>query len=286
MDGSNELLAPSLRSADPATRADALWNYVIGLRTQGRLEQALLAATELREVESRTSSPIPSVFHAIAQAQVLFESGEHHRAASMFDSIASIEFVAGSTPRNARHRAWLLTHAASAWAAAGDTARLAALADTIRDVGAQSAYARDQRLHHYVRALLLRARGDLDGAIRELRRSQFSPASGYIRANLELGRTLLMAGRAEEAAREMETALRGPVGASGFYATHTELHELAAHAWDRAGRPDRAVPHYRWVARVWSQGDPPFRRRAEAAAARLREIQEWTLPRTGRPPDP
>lgn len=276
-EAANALLASRLRSADPATRADALWSYVIGLRTQGRLEAALHAATELREVEAHTSSRVPSVFHAGAQAQVLFELGEHRRAAAIFDSIAAIEFVAGSPPRNARHRAWMLTHAASAWAAAGDTARLAALADTIRSVGAQSAYARDQRLHHYVRALLLRARGDHDGAIRELRLSLFSPASGYIRANLELGRSLLLAGRAEEAAREMETALRGPVGASGFYATHTELHELAALAWDRTGRPDRAGPHYRWVARVWSQGDPPFRRRAEAAAARLNEIEGPTL---------
>ena len=48
----------------------------------------------------------------------------------------------------------------------------------------------------------------------------------------------------------------------------TELHELLARSWEAAGRSDSAAAHFRIAARVWSAGDPPYRARSAAAAAR------------------
>jgi len=63
----------------------------------------------------------------------------------------------------------------------------------------------------------------------------------------------------------LRPALHGPLDASNFYVTHTELHEMLAHAWETAGNADSAAAHYAYVARAWSKADAPFAARAAAA---------------------
>lgn len=66
------------------------------------------------------------------------------------------------------------------------------LARRVEEAGVQGIYARDQRLHHYLRALLARARGEPEAEVeRHLRASLYSLSSGYSRINLELGESLL-----------------------------------------------------------------------------------------------
>jgi tetratricopeptide (TPR) repeat protein len=166
----------------------------------------------------------------------------------------------------------MLTQAASALAAAGDTIRLGRLADSIQSLGTESVYGRDGRLHHHVRGLLYEARGQWDAAARELRQAIFSWTLGYTRTNLELGRTLLQLHRPEEAIAALRPALHGSLDANNTYVTRTELQEMLARAFDTAGQRDSARTYYKKVADAWRQADPQYKARqafAEHRAASL-----------------
>jgi tetratricopeptide (TPR) repeat protein len=159
----------------------------------------------------------------------------------------------------------MLTHAASAYGAAGDTARLASLADSVESWGRLSAFARDQRLHFHLRGLLSAARGRHAEAVAFFRRAIYSPSDGYTRTNLELARELIGLGRAAEAIGILRSALHGPIQGSNLYVTQTEIHEMLANAFERAGARDSAAVHYRRVAAAWGNSDARFRARAMAA---------------------
>lgn len=236
-------------------------------RTQGRPREALQAARALRALEppvQRDAAP----YNALFEAQAWFELGEFRHAAALFDSIS--RSPRDSTPSQvARNRVWTQALRATALAAAGDTAVLAALADSVERWGERSAYGRDRRLHYHIRGLLFHARGNLEAAAASFRQAIFSPTVGYTRTNLELGRVLLKLDRPREAAAWAGAALRGPFDGSNTYATSTELAELAAAAWDAAGVRDSAVTYYRQVVKQWQSAEPAFRTRLERARLRL-----------------
>jgi hypothetical protein len=175
--------------------------------------------------------------------------------------------------RSARHLSWMHTHVATALAAAGDTAILEAMADSIAAVARFSTYGRDWRLPDYLRGLAWLARGQPEPAVRSLRAAIHSPTLGYTRTNLELARALLAANRPEEAVRVLQSALRGDLDGPNLYVTRTELHELLALSFDRAGQGDSAAAHYAKVVAAWSAGDPAFRERADSARARLSALR-------------
>jgi predicted Zn-dependent protease len=200
----------------------------------------------------------------------LYEAGRYGEAAALFDSISHWRAPDEPPSGIARERTWRLTMAARSLAAAGDTAAVAALADTVDRIGAQSGHVRDRRLGRHVRGLLLLARNDLPGAEAAFRSSVYSWPTGFTRVNCDLALVLLRLGRPRDAIAVLQPALRGKVDASNFYVTHTEVHALLAQAWDAAGRADSATVHHAWVARAWERGDPPFRERA--ATARQRAI--------------
>jgi DNA-binding SARP family transcriptional activator len=210
-DGAGQLVASRLR-LDGAT-ADSHWWRLIILRHQGRLTEALAAARDLERMAGLEGK--------LAVAQILFEGGRFREAALGFERLAleARSRLPASAGGQARHISWQLAHAATAWAAAGDTVRLAGIADSIQVIANQSAYGRDWRLPAYVRGLLWQARGLPDRAASEFRNALYSPGEGFTRTNLELARTLLQLGRAVEAVPILRSALRGPVEGSNFYAT-------------------------------------------------------------------
>lgn len=159
----------------------------------------------------------------------------------------------------------MLTHVATCFAAAGDTASLAALADSVAAVGGESSFGRDPRLHHYVRGLLWRARGDVARAEQEFRASIWSWTDGYTRENYELARALIELGRPAEAVYPLQAALRGDLQSSNLYITRTELHEQLARAFEASGQRDSALAHYRAVEQAWRQADPNVRARWQRA---------------------
>lgn len=246
---------------------DALWWLVFTLRQQGRLSEAADLARRVLNVHMDEAW----IWHT---AQIGFERGRYREAARAFDSTAH------TSPRRlqkwpgtaARVRSWALTHTATAWAAAGDTARLAAIADSIDAVAHLSSYGRDWRLPHYVRGLLWQARGNHERAVEAFRAAIFSPTVGFTRTNLELARSLLALKRPDEAVRILRPALHGGLDASNLYVTRTELHELLGRAFEAAARPDSAAAHYQVVADSWAAADPPYRTRADSARARRRAL--------------
>jgi DNA-binding SARP family transcriptional activator len=262
----DRLMLGRLRYGGTDAVQTALWWLVIVRRNEGRLTDALVFA---RRFEALGAPAPPPQIAVLAEAQVLFEQGHVRDAARLFDSLAALPPNPSPTAPGAiaRHRSWFLTHAATAWAAAGDTARLARLADAVEGSARLSAYGRDWHLPHYLRGLLWKARGDRVQSLHELQRSIWSPSEGYTRANLELARAWLALGQPRAAVTVLQAALRGPIEASNFYLTRTEVHELLARSFAAAGETDSAAAHYDVVARSWRDGDAVFRQRAAAAAA-------------------
>ena len=267
-DAADRLLKAQIQRGGVARQADAIWDLALSLRERGRMREAVDVARRLRVFGDPSLPPNARTTGSIIEAQLRLESGQPAVAAALFDSIANVFPPSNTASQVARHRAWMLTHAAGARFAAGDTASLARLADSVRALGAASAFGRDQRLHHHLRALLLSARGRDADAAAEFRAAIYSVTSGYTRTNLELARVLLRDGRSRDAVAVLQPALRGPLQASNLYVIRIELHEMLARAWDAAGARDSAVAHYDLVARAWSEGDAMYKARSVAAQSR------------------
>jgi DNA-binding SARP family transcriptional activator/Tfp pilus assembly protein PilF len=230
---------------------DAEWFLTISLRNQGRLREA---------------AALPVTAQTVLRGVVLFERGRLREAAADFEARAqqwdpSVPIIG----HPAKNLAFNLTHAATCLAAAGDTARLTELADSINEAGRNSLFGRDAQLAHYVRGLLLTARGQPAAAVEEYRKAVFSWTEGYTRVNYVLAQTLLQLGRPHEAIAALQPAFRGSLEAANLYITRTELHELLAQAFDAAGQRDSAIVHWRAVESAWRNADPQFRTRWEAA---------------------
>jgi hypothetical protein len=83
----------------------------------------------------------------------------------------------------------------------------------------------------------------------------------YVRARLELGRSLLDSGHPSDAIWPLVQALNGPTSAAGLYATRTELQELLGMAYERSQKPDSAIVQYRRAIEAWRSADPAFAER-------------------------
>ncbi|MGQ0703924.1 MAG: hypothetical protein ACT4PM_12395 [Gemmatimonadales bacterium] len=228
--------------------SERLWWMVINLRNQGRMPEAL----EFARRYSRIQETAGEYGARLPEAQVLFESGHFREAARLFEELATAILrpppdsglaLFGSQARGA---SWNLTHAGTAWAAAGDTTRLRVLADSVLHLGARSALGRDRQLHLYLRGLLANARRQPEEAEAMFRRAHVASFAGFSRINLELGRLLIARGRAWEAAATIRTGLQGDLEASNYYVTHRELHRELARAFRAAGMLDSAAAHVRW----------------------------------------
>ena len=268
-EGADRLLAGSL-AGGADQRQQALWLYVMSLRCQGRLREALEAARALRLDERRSGvGANVQLYSALPEAQVLLEMARAREAEILFDSIGRNGARALRPGLDARHRAWTATLTAEALAAVRDTMALARLIEPIRRAGMISAYGRDPLLVHHVRGLLLTSNGDLPGAAIEFRRALFSKTMGYTRTNYDLARVLTTLDRPAEAIAVLQPAFRGELDASNMYVTRTDLHEALARAFDMAGMRDSAVVHYGAVISAWRAADGSVRTRRDSAIARV-----------------
>jgi DNA-binding SARP family transcriptional activator/TolB-like protein len=246
-----------LNSSTPEQWNDARWDYLLALRNQGRLREA--------ERLNRTGSLPglnPPVFKEMPQIHnegiLALARGRAREAAGVFRTLRTPDMSADPPGVRARIRSWSGTLEGMAAAAAGDTATVRELADSVERWGSASAYGRDRKAHHYLRGLLFVAEEDDQAAVREFRAAIHSQSLGFTRVNYELARALLRLGQPQEAVATLQSALRGELSASCLYITHTELHELLAQAFDASGMPDSAAFHYRAVVKAWRHADPEF----------------------------
>jgi DNA-binding SARP family transcriptional activator/thioredoxin-like negative regulator of GroEL len=246
---------------------EAIWWLVTTLRHQGRLTEALAVLQQA----PRHPSQVEAGALAAAEAQVTFEQGRFAEAAGRFEALTR-----WSGPTDAAYVAhqftWPRIHAAAAWAAAGDTVRLAALSGAIDGVAHLSSTPLHHRLPHHLHGLLWLARGQPARAAEAFQAAIFSPTLGYTRANLELARVLVTLGRSREAIPVLRDVLVVTPDGTGYYLTRTEVHEWLARSFEAAALPDSAAAHYRLVAEAWRLGDGPYRTRAEAARRKLLEL--------------
>lgn len=247
--------------------ANAHWFLAISLRYQGRLEEALGEARTYRRAAAGLEQAVPGAADpsAMLEAQVLRELGRYRESAALFDSISRFTVAGAEASALESGRVWSLTHEAGALAAAGDTARLSALADTIEAYGRGSNLGRDSRIHHHVRGLLLAARGMDSMAVAEFRQATFSVSGGYTRTNVEMAKALIRLGRYDDAVAILEPALRGSLEASNLYVTYPEVRLLLAEAYAGAGRRDRANRELDWVRHAWGRADQGVRPQLDMA---------------------
>ncbi len=265
-------LVAELRSASPHERGEAPWLLVFSLRNQGRLrdaqnlaEHGMLPGTDRRLAGHKDP---------LSLAVIAFERGQPREAARRFlEAVAADHATADPTGFKSRMVSWHMTLAATALAAAGDTAAVRALADSVQRVGASSSFGRDHKLHHYLRGLLLQHEGRHAEAVEAFRRALFSPTEGYTRTNLEMARSLMALRHYPEAIAALQPALRGGIDGSNTYVTHTELREVLAQAFERAGQPDSARVHYAAVERAWRRADPQFADRYRVAKSKAALLQ-------------
>ena len=255
-----------------ARQTDAHWMLAVSLRARGRLKDAYDAARQMRRFAVDRSERGPPA-SALLEALIQRERGNTAAAVALFDTLARSAYPTQDASLAARRSAFFLTQVADARAAAGDTATLQALADTIRLLGAASVFARDQRLYHHVLGRLYAARGDDARAVTEFQSAIYSTTLGYTRTNYELARLHLRNRRPRDAVALLQAALRGALDGSNLYVNRTELHELLAQAWDAAGVKDSAAAHYGEVARSWNDADPPLASRGLAARTRVQALR-------------
>ncbi len=271
----DRILSVELESGSTSRAIEAAWFAAISFRMQGRLNEALAAARRNRALTlsqyPRASLPrVGAPAEAQGEAQVLYEMGRYRAAAALFDSVSRWVLFDVAPSQFAHQHAWALAHSAGALAAAGDTAALPALIDTLEVAGAKSGLERDRRLSHYARGLLLAARGQDEAAASELRRAIISWNMGYTRVNMALAKVLLRLGRAREAVTVLQPALRGSLEASNTYVSRTDIHEALGEAWAAVGGPaarDSSRAHYALVVRAWQRADPSFAERKARAEA-------------------
>jgi DNA-binding SARP family transcriptional activator len=260
-----------LASSSASEVGMGMWLYSIALRNQGRLREA----TMFNQTGTLPGLLVPAVGHEpglFITPILAFERGDFREAARGFDRLWDSDTMPRSQGVKARRQAWRGTLSGMALAASGDTMAVRALVDSVERWGRGSAFGRDRRAHHFLRGLLYTASSRHEDAVREFREAIHSPSLGFTRVNYEMARCLLRLDRPREAVAVLQPALRGEIDASNLYVTRTELHELLADAFERAGQQDSAAVHYRAVVKAWQRADPEFHARRERAAAAMNRL--------------
>ena len=249
------------------------WLLAFTLRNQGRLREAEQLTTNGR---LPNGSGRIGFLDSLSRAIIAYEGGRYEESGRRFLTIVAGDRRGTWAPGlKSRIISWHMTLAATAFAAAGDTVTVRELADSVERIGAKSSFGRDQRLHHFLRGLLLQRQNRHAEAVEQFRRSLFSLTEGYTRTNLELARSLMTLNRHGEAIAVLQPLLRGGVDGGATYLTHTELREMLARAYDAAGQRDSAAVQYALVERSWRRADPEFSDRYREARARATTVRSF-----------
>ena len=229
------------------------------LREQGRL-RAADAVIDTAVARFPDARPL-----MLLRATGMAELGDYAAAAQLFEQQAHARQSGADASSGDVARAFCWTHAleADALAAAGDTIRLRALADSLAASSAASYYGRDWRLSHHVRGLIALRGGRNAEAVAELERARWG-ASGWPATLRALARAQLALGHPAEAVRALRGAYAVPLDAMGRYVPRSQLDLLMAVAFQRSGMADSGAVYGARVRAAWRGADPEVRRELAA----------------------
>lgn len=162
----------------------------------------------------------------------------------------------------ARWFVWTRALEANAIADAADTARLRAIADSMRVIGARSYYGRDWVLYHHVLGRIDMFAHRYADAEREFQAARWGVA-GWTETVAWLARAQLAQKHPRDAITTLRQGYEGPLDAMGRYEPRSELDYLMAVAFRDAGVRDSAAVYGTYVRRAWRGADPEVRRQLE-----------------------
>lgn len=174
------------------------------------------------------------------------------------DALGDRAGVSGLTGNTARAFCWSRALEAEAIAGGGDTIKLHALADSIRDVSVRSYYGRDWRLYHHVLGRIAMVGGRYADAEREFEATRWG-AAGWTASLAWLARAQLAQGHPLDAVTTLRQARAGVLDAMGRYEPKSELDYLTAIAYQAAGRDDSAGVYAKHARSAWRHADPEVR---------------------------
>ena len=182
-----ELIA-KFTSANASIRADAWWLLLLSYRDQGRLREADTLIHRGRV--PNTAIRVPGFQTPVVDLALLgLEMGRPEVSIRAHRGNLLTMASWAPTAHRARNLVWQLVLAGTAYAAAGDTAVVRHLADSLEVLGPTSNYAgRDAKLHYVLRGLLLQREGRHAEAVDAFRRSPVT--ADVILMSLEHGRRM------------------------------------------------------------------------------------------------
>lgn len=262
-----------LRAPDVERQEEALWFLMKSYREQGRFNDAMAAARAFRmqrndRIHEKNVQPLydPTWGDRLNEAIILLEIGRAREAGALFEKIATQDRRPINS-QQARSRAWHFNHAATAYAQAGDTAKLRVLYDSVRLNADRTSNNTMRGLHHYVRGLRL----SLAGKDREAL-AAFLAAPPMRRVQYQRARTYLALNMPDSARAELKRALAGPHHHFGLYLTQSDIQELLGTTYERLNQPDSARALYEQLVRAWRRADPILYPRRAQVRARLHQL--------------
>jgi DNA-binding SARP family transcriptional activator/tetratricopeptide (TPR) repeat protein/TolB-like protein len=171
----------------------------------------------------------------------------------------------------ARYFCWTRAVEANALAASGDTLRLKALADSIRDASALSYYGRDRRLYHHVMGLVAFAGKRYKEAEDDFAAARWEIA-GWTETVAWQARAELAQNLALEAIATLRDGYKGPLDAMGRYEPRSELDYLMSAAFSASGNLDSAAVYRRYANAALANADPELTRYLHSLTPRASDV--------------
>ncbi|MEZ4585327.1 MAG: BTAD domain-containing putative transcriptional regulator [Gemmatimonadales bacterium] len=246
------------QEARPELQPLALDLSMMLARERGRYRASIAAYDSLERLGERELS--------LVAANGLARIGEYRRARAFYQSPPPI-----ATPSNraglravslvgdiARAFSWQRALEADAIAPSGDTVRVRRIADSLEQLSRLSYYGRDWRVRHHVQGLLLAIEGRHEAAASEFKAARWGTLA-WTRPHAEEAKSLLAAGRPDEAIDALRTAYGSHLEAMGRYLPRSELDFLMALAFRQAGHVDSSRVYEGYVRKAWVEADPEVR---------------------------
>ncbi|MEO7217430.1 MAG: hypothetical protein ABI026_04485, partial [Gemmatimonadaceae bacterium] len=160
----------------------------------------------------------------------------------------------------ARYFCWTRALEANALAASGDTVRLKALADSIKDASALSYYGRDRRLYHHVMGIVAYTGKRYKEAETDFEAARWGVA-GWTETVAWQARSELAQNLPTRAIATLRDAYKGPLDAMGRYQPRSELDYLMSVAFSASGSADSAATYSKYADVALANADPEIKRR-------------------------